>query len=291
MAISKVFRRGRDKSQTIVFAVYFVIFLVFAFLCLYPLFWCLANSLKSTMEYYESSVALPEIWNFAYYAKIFTSFKIGYVGFLEMVLNSIWQTFGWQAINILGSICVAYPLARYKFPGRSFCYGIILFRITIPIVGSGAVAYKFLRAIGMINNPVWYSLTYFQGFDLAALILYGYFKGISREYSEAAYIDGATRLQVLGKVVLPLAMPCVIALFISNVMAQWNNYSTPMIYMTKYPNLAYGIYLFQDEVLFIENGMPLFFGAIIITSLVPLLLFTLGQKTMLTNMSVGGLKG
>ena len=291
--ISKKFQRT-GKSKLIVFCIFFAVFLVFSFLCLYPLFWCFINSLKSDLEFSVGPSALPEELDILRYIEIFNTFKIGYVGYLEMVFNSVWQAFGWQAINIAASVFVAYPLARYNFPGKMFFYNIIIFRITIPVVGSGAVAYRFIRMLGFINNPLGFSLTYFTGFDLAALVLYGYFKNVSKEYSEAAYLDGATRIKVLFSIVLPLALPCILALFISNVMTFWNNYSTPMIYMTEYPNLAYGIYLMDTNaatLIDVKDKKALFFGCVILSSIVPLLLFGTSQKLMLENMSVGGLKG
>lgn len=282
---------NEGKDRRVIFCVFFVIYIVLSLYCLYPLFWTLANSLKSVEEYYDSTMSLPKAWDFSYYSRIFTSFQVGEATFVQMAINSIWIAFGSQILEILASALVAYPLARYNFPGKNFIYGIIVFRITIPIIGAGAAGYKLIRALGMLNNPLLYSLQWFVGFDFSALIMYGYFKGIDRGYSEAAYIDGATRLQTLVYVVLPQAMPCITALYISAVMGKWNNYTESMLYLTKYPNLAYGLYLFQDEVLFIEGGTPMFFGAIILSAIVPLTLFGIGQKSMLTNMSVGGLKG
>ena len=289
--LKKQNRIDPGKSQKIVFTVYFFIFLLMAFICLYPMFWCLINSLKSTEEYYTSTIALPKKWNVLYYGKIFSNFTIGYDNFWTMTGNSLWMAFGGSFLNIAASVLVAYPLARYKFPLMKIFYAIIIFRITIPVVGAGPATYKFYREINAINNPGVFSLSYIMGFDMSALILYGYFKGVSKDYSEAAFMDGATRLQTLFNVVLPQALPCIVALYINQVMGTWNNYSTSMLYQTQYPNLAYGIYLFQDKALFTPNGMPMFFGVIIISALVPLSLFSAGQKLMLTNMSVGGLKG
>ncbi len=287
----KINRIKQDKGQTIVFTVYFILFVVFSFAYIYPLFWCFINSLKSPMEYFENANALPSSWNILIYREIFKSFKIGSSGFWSMTWNSVWQAFGGQGLNVLASLFVAYPLARYEFPGKKFFYWIIIFKITIPIIGAGAAAYKFYRALGMINNPLMFMITYFNGFDFAALIMYGYFKNISKEYSEAAFIDGATKMQTMLFVVMPQAFPCVLALYISNVMKYWNVYSTSQIYLPKYPNLALGIYEFEKSALFAENGTSKFFGSIILSSLVPMILFGLGQKTMLENMSVGGLKG
>ncbi|MBQ8320506.1 MAG: carbohydrate ABC transporter permease [Clostridia bacterium] len=287
----KLLGNNENTSRHVIFIVFFIIYVVMCVYYLYPLFWTLSNSLKSVEEYYDSTLALPKTWDFGYYVKIFTTFRVGEAGFWTMAVNSFWLAFGSQILNLLASAMLAYPLARYNFPGKNFLYGVIVFRITIPIIGGSAAGYKLIRALNMLNNPLPYSLTWFMGFDMSALIMYGYFKGISKEYSEAAYMDGATRLQTLLTVVLPQAIPCIIALYISNVMGRWNQYSESMLYLTKFPNLAYGLYLFQDEVLFVEGGTPMFYGAIILSAIVPIVLFMVGQKTMLLNMSVGGLKG
>jgi ABC-type glycerol-3-phosphate transport system permease component len=248
--------------------------------------------LKTHAEYTDSLLAFPTTWNFKVYVEIFKGFRLGRnTGFLEMAFNSIWMAFGQQALEVIASAMVAYPLARYNFPGKEFFYGIIIFRMTIPIVGGGGAAYKLLRNLKMINNPPLYALTWFVGFDSAALIMYGYFKNISKEYSEAAFMDGATKLTTLIKIVMPQAWPCVLALYVSAVMGSWNNYTTSMLYLTKFPNLAYGIYALEKSAPFLSGGMPMYFGAIILSATVPLALFIGGQKTMLTNMSVGGLKG
>lgn len=279
-----------DTSQKITFIVYGLIFVIFSVLCLYPLFWVFGNSLKGYEELKESSIALPKSFDLSIYQGVLSftssSFTAVRVGFWGMAFNSIWMAFGGQAINLLASICVAYPLARYKFPFKNFFYAIIIFRITIPVVGSGPASYKFMRALNFLNNPAPFMLTYFTGFDMMALILYGYFKGISKDYSEAAYIDGASRLRTFFTIILPQAMPCILALYINQVMGAWNNFSTTQIYLHSYPNLAYGIYNRLNK-----KMDPQFFAAVFMSSLVPLTLFGAFQKTMLTNMSVGGLKG
>jgi len=282
----------QDKGRVAVYTFYFILFIIFSFLCLYPLFFCFINSLKSVPEFYEDGglFKLPDSWKLTYYGKIFRSFKIGSYDFWDMTFNSFWQAFGSQALNILASAMIAYPLARYNFPGKKIIYGIIIFRITIPVIGAGAAGYKLMRALGLVKNPL-YIITYFAGFDMNALIMYGYFRGISKEYSEAAFIDGATCLQVLFKIIFPQALPCVLALYVNAVMSAWNNYTTPQIYWTNYPNLALGIYEFEKASLSVEGGRPMFFGAVMLSALVPLALFSAGQKLMLTNMSVGGLKG
>lgn len=282
----------QDGSQKVVFVIYFVLFIIFSAFCIYPILWCVFNSLKTMEEYMNNLNGIPQRWDFSIYADIFKSFKVGSIGFWTMAFNSIWLAFGSQLFNVLASMCVAYPLARYNFHGKKFFYGIIIFRITIPIIGAGAAGYKLMRSLNMINNPPLWMITNFSGFDMAALIMYGYFKNISREYSEAAFIDGATVMQTFVNVIVPQAIPCILALYVSNVMGSWNNYATPMITLPKYPNLALGIYEIDRGAAFLgKNGQAKKFGAIVLSAIVPVLLFTLSQKMMLQNMSVGGLKG
>ncbi len=282
----------QDTGRTVIFIFYFILFILFSFLCLYPLFFCFTNSLKTVQEFTSEGgmFKMPESWKLTYYGAIFRSFKIGPYNFWDMAWNSFWLAFGGQFLNILASAMVAYPLARYNFPFKKFFYFLIIFRITIPIIGAGAAGYKFMRFLGFINNPM-YIVTYFSGFDMTALIFYGYFKGISKEYSEAAFIDGASRMRTLFSIILPQALPCILALYINNVMGQWNNYSTSQIYLPQYPNLALGIFNFDSASTFLENSTAMFFGAVVLSSLVPLALFTSGRKLMMNNMSVGGLKG
>ncbi len=291
MKKTKANKVAMDKSQIIVFAVFFVLLVVTSMLFLYPVFWIFQNSLKTTAEFFENRNGFPKTWNVASYVEIFKAFKVGDdVGFLEMVWNSIWLTFGGQFLNILASVCVAYPLARYKFPLHKFFFAIIIFRITIPVIGASAAAYKFLRFLNMIDNPPLFIVTFFSGFDINALILYGYFKSVDRGYSEAAYIDGASCLTVLFRIMVPLSLPCIFSLYVNSVMGYWNVYSTSQINLPSYPNLALGIFEFE-KVAMREDKMNFYYGAIIISSLVPTLLFALSQNTMLKNMSVGGLKG
>lgn len=283
---------ANSKSQRVVFTIYFILFIVFSAFNLYPVFWCFINSFKSTIEFANNPHGLPQVWNFKFYGEIVKSFKVGPVGFGEMIWNSFWLAFGGQALNILASLCVAYPLARYNFHGKKFFYGIIIFRITIPIIGAGPAGYKLLRSLGMVNTPPLYLLTFFTGFDMQALIMYGYFKNISKEYSEAAFIDGATVLETFTYVIIPQAIPCILALYVSSVMGQWNNYASPLIYLPKYPNLALGIYEIDRSASFLgANGAAKKYGAIVLSSLVPIILFSVSQKMMLQNMTVGGLKG
>ena len=123
-------RKKRKKVEAldkkIVFSVYFILACVFSVYCLFPLFWAFYNSLKGVSEYYQSTLALPQKWDFSYYGKIFSTFEVAGVGFWGMAFNSVWLAFASRFLDIIASVLVAYPLARYKFIGKEFFYGIIV---------------------------------------------------------------------------------------------------------------------------------------------------------------------
>ena len=134
-------------------------------------------------------------------------------------------------------------------------------------------------------------IAWFSAFDFAFIVLYGTFRGISPTYSESAKLDGANNLTVLFKIVMPQAFPCIAALAIQQSITVWNDYTTSLIYLRDYPNIAYGLFVTEKSISYIENARALY-SAVVCISMVPILiLYACSQKLILTNMNAGGLKG
>jgi len=148
-----------------------------------------------------------------------------------------------------------------------------------------------MRDLNMINNPSTIWLSWAGGFDFAFIIFYGTFKGISQTYTDAARMDGANNFVVLFRVVLPQAIAAIVAIAITESIGVWNDYSTPMLYLRDYPNLAYGLYLFDVEANYIENSKPTFFAAALISCIPVIVLYASNMKLIMTNVTAGGLKG
>lgn len=246
--------------------------------------------MKTVAELRGDPLAMPSHFTLSQFADTFKLFVVKETNFAGMLGNSIWQCFGSSALSVIASFLVAYPLARYNFPGKKLIYLVIIFRITIPIVGTAPAQYKMFRDLDMLNNPSLFWLAWLNGFDFTTLVLYGFLRGISKSYSEAAYLDGANRFTIMWKVILPQALPCMIAMFITQVLVKWNDYTTPQLYLRDYPNLAYGLYVFKDIVNAEGISMSIYYSAIILAAIPPLILYAVGQRTMLKNVSIGGVK-
>ena len=287
-----ILSKKSSTSEIVTAIIFLILFIIIAFVCIYPLFWAFNNSLKTFDEYSENNFILTKSWDFYNYFKVFNgTFQYNGVTYLGMLYNSLWILVVRVFVNIASSLMLAYAIARFEFPGRNFLYAVVIFANTIPIIGSGPATFKLLNSLNMVENPTTIWLSWAGGFDFAFIVLYGYFKGISPSYSESAYVEGAGELRVFFSIILPQVVPCVVAIMITQAIGVWNDYSTVMIYLRTTPNLAYGLYMFNTESIYISNSKPIYFAAAVISAVPVIILYACTQKLILTNMTAGGLKG
>jgi raffinose/stachyose/melibiose transport system permease protein/N-acetylglucosamine transport system permease protein len=248
-------------------------------------------SLKTSLEYFTSGAldfAVEPQWS--NYLRVFETLKVKDSNFLIMFFNSIWQTFGTNAAGIFASCVVAYCLSKYKFGARNFMYAVIIFIMVYPSMGTGGASYKQTQDLKIFDTPfmIIKSLGGYSG--MGFFVLYSFFATLPWDYADAAFIDGANDYQIFFKVMLPMLVPSAIALFVMSFISAWNNYEITLLYMKEYPNLAYGVYVFE-EIGIRSTGKPVYFAGVLI-SLIPILaLFLTFQNTIMEKVYLGGLKG
>lgn len=281
--------RRRGKGEKLILSVMLVIFIVYAASLLYPLIWAAYNSLKTGREFNENQFVLPTILQWKNYISAF-SVKVGNTSLLMSLFNSCWMT----ALNVICgltfSAMTAYVVAKYKFRGSSIIYAVAIFIQIIPLVGNMPATYKLMHStLGIANNPMLYWVTWCGGFGFSFLMLYGAFKNVSWTYAEAAMMDGANRFQVFYKVMIPMIKPVLVSLAIVNSIGAWNDYMTPYLYMNDYPTLSLAVYELSEDA--VRVGIPLYFAIIIISIIPTMTIFIIFQKTIMENVTTGGLKG
>ena len=276
----------------IILVVYFLFFTFEAIIHLLPVFFVVNNALKNTYNPLDAFAIQPELFTLKNVANVFTKFKIaGNVGFFGMFSNSLWATTLRIVTSVMSSTMLAYALARFRFPGRNFLYGVVIFVQTIPILSAGAADFQLRNALGMVNNPATIWISWAVGFDYTCFILYGTFQGVSKSYSEAAELEGANQLQVLTNIIFPMAFPAILAMSITNFTSYWDDYATFQIYLSKYPNLALGLFSFGNSKQGAFAGKQLYYAALLCASMPVIIIYVCSQTLILKNISVGGLKG
>ena len=281
----------KTPQERIVFAVAFLVLAIWAAIVLYMFFWAVISALKTNLAYIREPLQLPELSNLQWSNFNVAINKLNYngVGFVGMLINSLWLVIGSTFIGTF-TICVTgYVFAQYDFPGKNFLLSLVLFVMIIPIYGSLPANYKLIYDLGW-NDSFLYLLVGFSGFNSNMMITYGFFKGLSRDYREAVYMDGGSDFTAFFSVGMPMAKNIFVAFFLIHFIAGWNNYETPMLYFDRMPNLALGLYYFQQEIVY-ESNNPAYFAGALIAMLPVLVLFILYSDKIMGKMYTGGLKG
>lgn len=280
-------KRHLTVSESIVRTIVFVIFCLFAFTYCYLIFWCFYSGMRNASDFAKNPFGFSAI-QISNYAEVFTAIESNGTSFGGMILNSLYFSFLGPLITIFITCQLAYVTAKYKFFGAGGIYFIVLIVITLPVYGTQSAMYRLLYNIGFINSRLMI-LTSFNGFSIYYMYFYAFFKTVSWTYGEAAEIDGANPWQIFYRIMLPQALPMFGALFLMMWIGEWNSYATALIYLPKMPTMSVGIYQFETLAKY-SNRMDLLYAACSLSMLPPLILFIFCNKTMMTNVSIGGIK-
>ena len=292
----------RSKKEKILFGIAFAIMAVYAFTLLYSLFFLFINSLESSFAYTDkltaakNSFAFPEKLHWENYKKAFenlgfTSGTTGErIGLGNMFFNSAWYLFFRVGGNLFGCAAMAYALSKYRFKLNSAIYAIIIFSMTVPIVGTMGASFKLMSDLQIYNTPFFVILTSVSGIGFNFLILYGVFKNISWSYAEAVFVDGGGHFTVFFKSMLPQALTPMLALAILSGIGEWNDYLTPLLYLPDFPTVASGIYQIKLESAS-RGDTPSYFAGLTLSVAPVLVLYACFSDTIMKNFNMGGLKG
>ena len=264
-------------------------FAVVAFTYVYLFFWAVMSACKTHTENVMDPFALPKEWKWDHFIEVITTLEVNGNGFLDMLFNICYFSVLGAFLSTFVTITFAYCCTVYKFPGSEWPYTIILIIMTLPIYGAGGATYALYRNLGLVDT---YAHIICSAAGMSANFLYfrAYFKNMSWTYAEAAEIDGCGPFRIYFRVMLPQAKPIFGALFLTTWLSSWNNYESAMLYLPNLPTLPVGIYQFNTEMIY-RARLDILFAACVLVSIPAIILFTVFNKMITTNVSVGGIKG
>jgi len=131
---------------------------------------------------------------------------------------------------VLLSTLAAYAFARMKFRGRNVLFYSVLATMAFPAYTTLIPLYQILTRFGLVNTYTGIVLVYVSGFlPLATWILYNYMSSLPVAIEEAGQVDGASRMQVLWHVVIPLARPGIVSTAIITFLFAWGQFLFPLV--------------------------------------------------------------
>lgn len=265
-----------------------LILIAFLFMVVVPLLWTIMQSFKTSQEFFTNAWALPSSFNLTNYISAWN--KANMSGYF---FNSVYVTIVSTIFLMILSIPTSYCLARFKFKGCEIIMLAMTLGLFIQPTYILVPLFLLVNKLNLLNNLTALSLIYAViQLPFSIFILTGFIKGVSKEYEEAAEIDGCSRIQTIRHVVLPLIRPGVLTVLIFNFMGFWNEYAmafTLLIDDSK-KTLPVGLQNLMEVQRFSTDWGALFAGMVIV--IIPtVLVYAVLNKKLTEAVNVGGLKG
>ncbi len=281
-------RIGKKARKAALLLAVNLFFLVLCFMVLVPVLYAFSVSLHAGNSLLGSDFSfLPRQMTLANYRAVFVEEPI-----LRWFSNSMLMAAAAVAVSLGTGIPAAYVFSRKRFPGRRVILRLLILLYAFPALLSMTALYKLLSPMGLINSRLGLIIVYTGTMAVFALWnMKGYFDTIPVEIEEAAMIDGARPVQIVMKIVLPLARPTIVVTGMMVLIYVWNEYIFAVNFMTGEDTftLAAGLYSLQATEM--SGSWPVFAAASIVVSIPILLIFFLLQKNMTTGLTSGGVKG
>jgi multiple sugar transport system permease protein len=186
-----------------------------------PFYWIFSSSIKSPQEIIaREPTLLPQSFTTQHYEKLLNETQ-----FPTYLRNSLVVAVGTMIITVILSTLAAYGLYRMRFPGRKMLFRIILVTYAFPGVLLLVPLYQMMSSLGLVDRLlalIVVDVTLAAPF--AVWMLQAFFRTIPQELEEAAALDGATRLGIIVRIMLPLAAPGVASIAIFAFITSWTEY-------------------------------------------------------------------
>ncbi len=274
----------REPSRFL-FSPWHLVLIPIAVVMLVPMVWMLVTSLETLNETrHFPPVLLPHTLAPGNYAAVLQQ-----APFARWFANTMIVTVATVAGNLLFCSLAGYAFARIKFFGREVVFILLLATLMIPFQVVMIPTFIIVKDLGMINTLNALIVPNLAN-AFGVFLLRQFFRTLPVELEEAARIDGASRLSVLFKIVLPLSGPVLATLAVITFLWTWNDFLWPLItiYSPNNMTLQLGLTTFQGTH---QTATNLLMAANVMSMLPVLLLFFLAQRYFIRGIATSGLKG
>lgn len=255
---------------------------------LFPLFWQLTTSLKTTPD----TMRYPPVWlpwppQFQNYLALADRFP-----FLLFLRNSVFISAMVIIGTVLSNSLAAYGFARLRMPGRDAIFVVLLSTLMLPGIVTLIPQFLVYHRLHWVNTYYPLIVPAFFGSALYIFMLRQFFLTIPLELEDAARIDGAAYLRTYAQIILPLAKPALFTVAILTFIGAWNDFFGPLIYLsdTEKYTVAVALRYLQGSVRTRPEHNLLMAGATV--SIIPcLVVFLLAQRYFIQGVVVTGVKG
>jgi ABC-type glycerol-3-phosphate transport system permease component len=251
----------------------------------FPVYFMVTVSLKQPRDIYREPSLLPSNATLDNYVQLFQA------GFMQNVLNSFWVAAGTTVISLILGVLAAYAIVRLRFPGQAAVSKLILMSYLTPLILLFIPLSVVIQQLNLGDSLLGIGIVYLAfTVPLSAWFLLGFFRGLSPEMEEAAFLDGADLRQTLQHIVIPVSAPGIATAAILTFTMAWSELFLALVFLTSPGTQTIPVALQNIIKGDVQNYGLVMAGAIVATIPV-LILYDLTQRWVVQGVAAGATKG
>ncbi len=275
---------GKKRTASLIPS--YIILSLLALFSVVPILLLVLNSLKQTAEIQQNPFGLPEVARFSNYIDAWIN-----GGFSTTMANTLFMTSGTILLVVIIGGLAAFALARMRFAGANALSFYLLVGTSVPALLFMVPLYFMWARLGLINSIPGLIIIYAALYSpFATYLLRSFLVSIPMDFEEAARIDGANDMQVLLRIILPLAWPGFLTVVLVVGLGVWNEFLFAITFLQR-PELkpiSTSLLAFQTR---FQRDWGLTSAASVIMIVPILILFLFLQRQFIEGLARGGLKG
>lgn len=263
-----------------------VLLILYILVILFPILFAVSNSFKTTSDAFNTILEMiPRHPTLDGYKAVFAKLP-----FFRIVMNTFLIAVSVTIAKTFTSLLVAYSFVYFDYKGKTIIYFMMLLTMFVPFTVTMIPNYLLITQIGLRDN-IWGVALPQMADVLGIFLLRQAMRGIPRSLVEAAKLDNIPDLKIMKDIILPLVRPSVISTGIIFFINSWNEYVWPVLILKSTEN--YTLPLALQMYISAEGGtdFPLAMAVSVLTMLIPLVLYLIFQRYIISTFAMTGVKG
>lgn len=279
-----------NKPSRRILILLYAVLAAYSVLTLAPFLWMLLTSFKTPGDVFRLPPSLIP-------SQLFTDAPLGNYtevwttqNFVIFFRNSAFISFMAALGQVFTTALAGYAFARLELPGKNLLFAIVLATSFVPAEVTVIPEFLIMRELGWIDSFLPLIVPSFLVGAFGTFMLREYFGSLPRDYADAAYVDGASPIQIFYRVYLPLARPALISIFVIAFINNWDELLRPLLFLNSehLKTVPLGLMSFVGQY---EASWTLLMAGSVISTLPLILIYALTQRYVLQGFAGGGVKG
>ncbi len=264
----------------------YAILIIWAITTIYPFFWVINNSFKSSTEILSNAFSLPANFTIDNYKNAFGNMNI-----LRSYGNSLLISGSVTVVVVLLSTMSAFVMTRYSFKGKTIVNTLFLGSLMIPAFSTIIPVFSMVAKLDLINNPIAVIVPQIAGnLSFAIIVLMGYMKTLPLELEESAFLEGCGVVDIYTKIIVPLSIPTIASVSVFTFLWSYNDLFLQMIILRKNEVMPISALLRMISSQF-GTDFGLMAASVALVVVPVLVVYIILQKYIIEGMTQGALKG